>query len=73
MLVQVKNLFQTIDNKLSLIESNKTAPVESHIIIATNEKLLREVKDIMLKLKLDSCNKALISKYEKLIDNTTTI
>ncbi len=73
MFISIQNICSTIESKLYLIELNKTAPVEAHVIIATNEKLLNDCKNLFLTLKKESCNKVLINKYSNLINSITVI
>ena len=69
----IKDICKAIDKKIELIESNKTAPVEEHVIIATNTKLLNEVKNLLVKLDRESCNDTLKAQYKKMVESVIVL
>ena len=58
-----------MDERMELIESNKTAPVPQETILKANGELLELLHGGLETLKRISCNKKVIEKYTKLIND----
>ena len=73
MFVSVKSLTALMDERMALIESNKTAPVSEEEILKVNDEILKLLQKGLEELKRVSCNKKVIEKYTKLISNIKVI
>ena len=73
MLISVKDLTVLMDERMALIESNKTAPVSEEEILKVNDEILKLLQKGLEELKRVSCNKKVIEKYTNLISTIKVI
>ena len=69
MIGKVKDITSLIDKRVLMIESNKTAPCSKEEILKANTTILKLIESGYTKLVKESCDKKLIEKYAKIIEN----
>ena len=69
MIGKIKDITSMIDKRVLMIESNKTAPCSKEEILKTNAMILKLIESGYDRLVKESCDKKLIEKYTKIIEN----
>lgn len=65
----VKDITSLIDERILMIESNKTAPCSKEEILEANAMILKWIESGYNTLVKQSCDKKLLEKYAKIIEN----